>query len=103
MTHQHIDLDLEGRPFGDVETVLVPRLLAKEMSEAIAAMQALASEAMIGVAKGLGLVARRQRKPPAPLCSHCHVDVAIGLPHDDRCPCEEAARYRQVEIPKLAD
>ena len=101
MTSKHQRLDVEAHNLADVDTVRVPRLLVEEMSQAIEAMQTLAAEGMVAVAKGLGLVARKQRKFPPPPCNDCLVDVAVGLPHGDDCASEEATRYRQAELPKL--
>jgi hypothetical protein len=85
------------------ESVIVPRALARDMSAAIEAMQVLASDAMLDVAKALGLVARRRPHPPLPDCSDCGLAVGLGLPHDEQCASDEALRYQLEDIPQVED
>ena len=101
MTRKQPAFDLGTVSLDDAETVLVPRPLVEEMSQAIAAMHTLAAEGMLGVAKGLGLLARRQRKGPAPVCADCRRNVAVGLTHEADCTSPEAAHYRTTEVPGL--
>jgi hypothetical protein len=100
-TEHSEDLPLTAEPVAD--SVVIPRALAREMSQAIEAMQLLASEHMAEVAKALGLVARRRPYPPLPDCPDCGLDVGLGLPHDDGCVSDEALRYRVEDIPQLED
>ncbi|MCU1593699.1 MAG: hypothetical protein JWO12_1091 [Frankiales bacterium] len=90
-------------PLEDDDVVAVPRALAEQMSQAIAAMQDLASDGMISVAKALGVLGRPPRKHPAPPCDHCGVDVAVGLHHEDGCMSTEALHYREAGVIPFAD
>lgn len=97
MTRKKPDLDAAGAQHDD-ETVSVPRALVDEMSQAIAAMQVLAADRMVGVAKALGVLGRAPRRYPAPPCEHCGVDAAVGLHHKDDCMSGEAVHYRETAI-----
>jgi hypothetical protein len=101
------DLELDGLSAAQAasrsDAVLVPRPLAAEMSQAIAAMQKLAAEGMVEVAKGLGLIARRKPAPHHPPCEGCGVQVWVGLPHAEECASPEALRHRCTDVPGLAD
>jgi hypothetical protein len=100
-TERSENVPLIDEPLAD--EVTIPRALAREMTNAMEAMQLLASEGMAEVAKALGLVARRRPLPPLPDCPDCGLDVGLGLPHHEDCVSDEALRYRVEDIPQFED
>lgn len=88
----------DQRRLPDDHEVVLPRDLAQGVLQAVEALQVLTSDQMLQVAAAVGRRTRRRPGPPAPPCHACGVDVAVGLPHGESCPSDEAHRLRAPAV-----